>query len=77
MAASGSPLVKLLLEKLKGLSGPAAKAALDVLPQDTKDELAAACLNDYSADISKLMTDMAKQKNIGIQLESVEVAVQG
>lgn len=75
LSASSSPVMRILLEKLRGLSGPAAKAALEILPQETKDELAAACLNHYSADISKLMMDMARQKNIDIRLEGVEVAV--
>lgn len=33
---------------------------------DDKKELAAVCFNHYSADISKPMTDIAKQKNIDI-----------
>ncbi|MDE6589398.1 MAG: hypothetical protein K2K53_03425 [Oscillospiraceae bacterium] len=75
LSSSSSPIVKILLGKLKGLSGPAAKAALDMLPQETKDELAAACLNHYSEEISKLMVNVAQQKGINVQVENVEVAV--
>lgn len=76
LSSSSSPIIKILLGKLKGMSGPAAKAALDMLPQETKDELAAACLNHYSGEISKLMVNVAQQKGINVQVESVEVAVE-
>ena len=76
LSSSSSPIVKILLGKLKGMSGPAAKAALDMLPQETKDELAAACLNHYNEEISKLMVNVAQQKGIKVQVESVEVAVE-
>lgn len=76
LSDSSSPIVKILVGKLKGMSGPAAKAALDMLPQETKDELAAACLNHYSEEISKLMVSVAQQKGIKVQVEGVEVAVE-
>lgn len=61
------------LGRIKGLSATAAKAALDVLPQGTKDELAAACLNRYSEEISQAATNLAKQKNLNVNVQSVEV----
>lgn len=76
LSDSSSPIVKILVGKLKGMSGPATKAALDMLPQETKDELAAACLNHYSEEISKLMVSVAQQKGIKVQVEGVEVAVE-
>jgi len=67
------PVTKILLGKR--MSGPAAKAALDKLPQRTKEELAAACLNHYSEEISRLMVNVAAQKGIGVQVGGVEVSV--
>lgn len=76
LAASGNPIASLVFGKAKGLSASAAKAALDVLPQETKDELAAACLNHYNEEIAKLVANMAQQKGIKIQVDGVEVAVE-
>lgn len=73
LSASSNPIMKIMLGKLKGLSGPAAKAALDMLPQETKDELAAACLNHYSEEIAKLVVNLAEKKGIDVQVDSVEV----
>lgn len=73
LSASADPLTASLLTKIKGLSGSAAKAALSFLPQDTKDELAVACLNHYSDDISRIMVNFAEQKGIGLQVSGVEV----
>lgn len=74
LSTSANPIVSLVLGKAKGLPASTAKAALDMLPQETKDELAAACLNHYSEEIAKLMTDMAQQKGITVRVEGVEVA---
>ncbi len=76
LSGTSNPIVSLVLGKAKGLPANAAKAALDVLPQETKDELAAACLNHYSEEIAKLMASMAMQKGIKIQVDGVEVAVE-
>lgn len=75
LSASANPIASIILGKARGLSTSAVKVALEVLPQETKDELAAACLNHYSEEISKLMVDMALQKNIKVQVEDVEIAV--
>ena len=76
LSGTSNPIVSLVLGKAKGLPANATKAALDVLPQETKDELAAACLNHYSEEIAKLMASMAMQKGIKIQVDGVEVAVE-
>lgn len=73
LSSSADPLTASLLGKLKGLSGGAAKAALSFLPQDVKDELAVACLNHYSDEISRIMVSFAEQKGIGLQVSGVEV----
>ena len=46
-----------VLSKTKGVSSIAAKAALKALTQDTRDELAVACLNHYKEDIQRLLTE--------------------
>lgn len=76
LSASASPLASLALGRAKGVSASAVKAALEVLPQETKDELAAACLNHYSGEISKLMVTMAQQKGLKVQVTGVEVKVE-
>ncbi len=74
LSTSADPLTAGLLPKLKGLSGSAAKAALSFLPQDVKDELAVACLNHYSGEISRMMVNLAENKGISLQVSGVEVA---
>lgn len=74
LSRSADPLTAGLLVKLKGLSGSAAKAALNFLPQDVKDELAVACLNHYNDEISRIMVSFAEKKGIGLQVSGVEVA---
>lgn len=73
LSCSADPLTAGLLAKLKGLSGSAAKAALNILPQDVKDELAVACLNHYNDEISRMMVNFVEQKGIGLQVSGVEV----
>lgn len=74
LSTSANPIVSLVLGKAKGLPASTAKAALDMLPQETKDELAVACFNHYSEEIAKLMTDMVQQRGITVRVEGVEVA---
>ena len=76
LSTSANPIVSLVLGKTKDLSSSAVKAALDVLPKSMRDELAAACLNHYSGEISQLIVNMANQKNIRIKAESLEIAAQ-
>lgn len=76
LSKSANPIVSLVMGKTKGLPANAAKAALDVLPQETKDELAVACLNHYSEEIARLMTSMAQQKGIKVQVDGVEITVE-
>lgn len=75
LSGSGNPVMKILLGKFKGMSGPMAKAALDALPQETKDQLAAACLNHYSDKISRLVVDTAQKNGIKVRVEGVEAAI--
>lgn len=75
LSGSAHPIASLLLGKATGLSTTAAKAALEVLPQGMKDDLAAACLNHYSAEISQAIANLAAQKDIYLCVEGVGVAV--
>lgn len=75
LSGSANPIASLLLGKTKGLPAAAVKAALEVLPKGTRDELAAACLNHYSAEISQALANLAAQKDIRLCVERVEVAV--
>lgn len=63
-----------IVKKAEKLPAAAAKAALNALPQDTKDELAAVCLNYYGDDISRILISMAEQKNIYLKVQKVEVS---
>ena len=64
-----------ILSKTKGVSSIAAKAALKTLPQDTRDDLAVACLNHYNDDIKRLLTEASKQKGIALQIDGINIAV--
>ena len=64
-----------ILSKAKGVSSIAAKAALKALPQDTKDDLAVACLNHYKEDIQRLLAEASKQKGIALQIDGIDIAV--
>ena len=64
-----------ILSKTKGVSSIAAKAALKTLPQDTRDDLAVACLNHYKDDIQRLLTEASKQKGIALQIDGINIAV--
>ena len=64
-----------ILSKTKGVSSIAAKAALKTLPQDTRDDLAVACLNHYKDDIQRLLTEASKQKGIALQFDGINIAV--
>ncbi len=74
LSGSSNPIASLLRGKARGLPAAAAKAALDVLPKSTRDELAAACLNRYSGEVSQAITSLAAQKNLPLSIESVEVS---
>lgn len=75
LSASSNPIASFLRGKARGLPATAAKAALDVLPKNTRDELAAACLNRYSGEVSQAITSLAAQKNLPLDVEGVAVSV--
>ena len=71
--SSSNPIFA-VLKKIEGLPVSAAKAVLRVLPKRTQDELAVACLNLYSEDISKELTKLVGKNGIQMKVESVYVS---
>lgn len=65
-------LVK-VLSGMKGLPNKIVKAALAVLPQQTKDELAVYFLSEYKEDIVSYVNRMAEDKQIAIEVEEVKI----
>ena len=72
---SENAFLSFILSKTKGVSSIAAKAALKALPQDTRDDLAVACLNHYKEDIQRLLAEASKQKGIALQINGIDIAV--
>lgn len=77
LSLSSNPLASALLGKTNSLPAAAAKAALEVLPKNVKDELSAACLNHYSTEIAQAISSLAAQKGIYLHVDAVEIAVTG
>jgi len=67
-----SKLVK-ILAGMKGMPNKIVKAALSVLPQQTKDELAVHFLSEYKADIVACINRMAEENQIAIEIEEVSI----
>lgn len=61
------------LTKFKGFSGIMLKAALSVLPQELKDEIAVHYLSSYKNDIIGFTNKMAAEKGFKIEIENVEI----
>jgi hypothetical protein len=68
-----SGLFSKILQKTKGMSTGAAKAALGVLPQDMKDDLTASFLMHYREDIIKALYKLAKENNVKVEIGEIEV----
>ena len=68
-----SGLMSKLLQKTKGMTTSAAKAALGVLPQDMKDDITASFLMHYREDIVKALYKMAKENNVKVDIGEIEV----
>ena len=71
--ARNNPIFE-VLKKIEGLPVGAAKAALKVLPRDTKDELAVACLNNYSENISKELVKLLGKNGIRLKVQGIHVS---
>ncbi len=62
-----------VLAGMKGMPNKIVKAALSVLPQQTKDELAVYFLSEYKEDIISYVNRMAEDKQIAIEIEEVNI----
>jgi hypothetical protein len=62
-----------LISGMKDLPGKIVKAALSVLPQQTKEELAVYFLTEYKDEIVKNMMNLAKEQQVAIEIEDVKV----
>ncbi|MDP4132795.1 MAG: hypothetical protein Q8882_02145 [Bacillota bacterium] len=64
-----------LAGKLKGFSGAAAKAALNVMPQKVKEDLVIQLANEYKEKFIKSANITLNQKGIAAQINDIEVSV--
>lgn len=74
LSSCSNPIAALAFGKAKSFSTSAAKAALHTLPEKVKDDLAAACLNHYSGDLSQVISDIANRQNIPLKVHNIEAA---
>ena len=63
-----------MIGKNNALPAAVIKAALSVMPQSVKDEIAVACLDKFKEDITKLILDLAKDKGLYFRLESIQIS---
>ncbi|MEG0156306.1 MAG: hypothetical protein RR626_04975 [Anaerovoracaceae bacterium] len=59
------------------LTGKAAKAALAMLPQKAKDDLAVELLNRYKPEIKKAIEGKAAEKEITIKIVGIDIENMG
>lgn len=64
-----------MVGKNSSLSTAVIKAALSVMPQSKKDEIAVACLERYKEDITKNILDFAKDKGLSFRLEDIQISL--
>ncbi len=62
-----------VLGGMKGLPNKIIKAALAVLPQQTKDELAVYFLSEYKEDIISYVNKLAEDKQISVEIDQVNI----
>lgn len=77
LSGCSNPVAALAFGRAKDLSVAAAKAALKALPQNTRDELAAVCLNHYREEISRLIVSMAARQSLSLKVQGIEAAAKG
>ncbi len=68
-----SPFLSAIIKKTKGLSGATLKAALSVLPQTTKDELAVLILQQYKEQIVTQLNTFAKEQGVELSIADLRV----
>ncbi|MDF2543198.1 MAG: hypothetical protein K0S47_2916 [Herbinix sp.] len=62
-----------ILSGMKGMPSKIVRAALGVLPQQTKDELAVHFLSEYKEDIITYVNRMTEEKQIAIEVADVKI----
>ncbi len=68
-----NPWAAAILPKIQGAGAVAARALIKALSQETRDELAVACLNKFKDDIPRLLANEAKKRNIGLEIDDVSI----
>lgn len=67
-------LAAAIIPKIQSTGAGAIKLLLKALPQETRDELAVACLNKFKDDIPGMLANEAKKRNIGLKIDDVSVS---
>ena len=67
---SGNRAVKLLLGMVNA-AGELPKKAINALPQDVKDEMVVALVNNYKDRFSEFVQNKAAAKNISLKVENI------
>lgn len=60
-----------MLRKLNGLPNSMVKAALKVIPQESRDELAVYLLTAYKSDIKQIANKLATEKDIHLSIDDI------
>ena len=68
-----STFLSAIIKKTKGLSGATLKAALSVLPQNTKDELAVLVLQQYKEQVVNQLNTFAEEQGVKIAISDIQV----
>lgn len=66
-------ILSAILPKLKNLPSSFLKGSLQLLDQDTKDELAAYFLNENRESIVKVINQIAAEKGISLDVSELEI----
>jgi hypothetical protein len=72
-AEAGAGKLVTVLSKLKGLSGKTAAAALKVLPQSTKDDIAISVIQSYEEEILDKVNAFMQDKNLHISVSDIHI----
>lgn len=67
-----SKLVR-ILGGMHNIMGTLAKAALAVLPQETKDEMVVKVFSGYKEEITSVVNGIIKEKNIKLQVTTIDL----
>ncbi len=63
-----------MVSKNSGISTKVAKAALTVLPQDKKDEIAVTIIEKYKDELAANLVKFAAEKNLSFKLKEMKVS---